>query len=115
MEKIEIIHLAKDNEIDTMECSICGASLKHAMVINGRIHGLDCGAKVMGWNTTTNKQTENKATRRNNIAANFKKFYYGKRIGNFLAVFANRANEEFELNLSEKDPQYYEKIAAAVA
>lgn len=46
---VKYIHTAKDNEIDVMECSECGRTIKHAVEINGKIFGLDCGARKLGF------------------------------------------------------------------
>lgn len=73
--KIKIIHLAKDNEIDGMECSDCGRSIRHAVEINGQVYGLDCGAKRLGWNKPMNV-----------VKATFKTMAYDQ--SHFLACYA---------------------------
>lgn len=115
MTAIKIIHLAKDNELDGMTCTQCGASLKHAIEINGATYGFDCGAQALGW-----KQKNIKA-RVDGIewqVRNFKKWYSayqaGKASKGAVEVAAAQTAQLIGLTVKFSDPEMIEKVYRAV-
>lgn len=119
--KITFIHLEKDNKIDHIECAECGASLIHAIVINGTNYGMDCGAKKLGW---TSKLSVSKAkfnhmemTRKSFIAYR-NAFNAGKVTKNWVENEAYRTIETFNLSIRQNGKtfnQFVEEVYEAIA
>ena len=72
---IKFVKINSDDQMDEMHCSTCGRSIRKGIEINGILHGLDCGAKKLGWKETKKAQIENKALRIFNAVNYFKALY----------------------------------------
>lgn len=79
MNDIRTAHLEKDNEIDSLTCSVCGASLKHAMIINGTVYGMDCGANFLGWKIQSPAAVDNRIENISKSIRQFRGFMKGSR------------------------------------
>ena len=108
---IRIIHLAKDNEVDTLTCSECGASLRHAIEINSVIYGMDCGARFLGWKESSVKSRVRALTFEiNNYMAVYNFYKAGKITEKWVKSSAGRLAQTLGIDFSWDDPDGLEKV-----
>lgn len=113
---IKFIHLERDNHIDHLECAECGASLKHAMQINGKIYGMDCGAKQMGWPSRSKAAINRKVLLMERDADYFRRVMaHPQTTLENKRYAAGRVCESYGLKLKWSDPDFLDKVLAAVS
>ena len=116
--KIKIIHLEKDNQLDSMVCETCGRDIRHAIQINGTHYGLDCGAKLLGWPSHVTASKTKIEKRANMIQRDVARFVslmknHNSKRGDLEAA-AGRVCEHFGLNFNRLDPMFFYNVYKAI-
>jgi len=112
---VKIIHLEKDNHLDSMTCETCGRSIRHAMRINGTLYGLDCGANLLGWPKLTKTKIEKRAWRIQCDVDRFVRLMKGHNASRKeLEIAAGKVCEHFGLQLNRLDDMFFYNVYKAV-
>ncbi len=112
---VKIIHLEKDNQIDSMTCETCGRSIRHALQINGTLYGLDCGANLLGWPKLSKAKIEKKAYRVQADVDRFVRLMRGHNASRAeLEVAAGRVCEHFGLQFNRLEDRFFYNVYKAV-
>jgi hypothetical protein len=111
--KVKFIHTEKDNQNDNMNCTECNASLKHGMIINGLVYGLDCGAKKLGWTTKAKAQINKKVSTLERAASNYRTALANPKSD--WEVYAGVVCELYGLTISRFDPDFKTKVLEAIS